>query len=385
MNYYLKVLQNYANFSGRARRSEYWYFMLFNLFAIISTAILDRLFGTTFDMGFGPSAYGYITILYYFFILIPSLAVLVRRLHDVGKSGWFILISLIPLVGAIWLLVLLFTESVTADNAYGSNPKLDSKGSAPIINSGPQESAATASKKIYPIGIIIGIALISGMGYFIWNRNTGTQNEEVQIIKEEKESIGSSIKIGAQVWQAENLNVDRFRNGDSIPEVRSEEEWVAAGKRGEPAWCYYDNDAENGKIYGKLYNWYAVNDSRGLAPEGWHIPTDEEWTILIDYLGGEKVAGGKMKTTGMANWEPEISAATNESGFSALEGSGRTDYSNFGVCRCGAVFWSSTEADDLNAWTYGLNALYGDVGKGGYDTGLGGNKQDGFSVRCLRD
>ena len=124
MNYYVKALQNYANFSGRARRSEYWYFALFNLFAIISTAILDRLFGTTFDMGFGPSPYGYITILYYFFIFIPSLAVLVRRLHDVGKSGWFILISLIPLIGAIWLLVLTFTDSDTGDNAYGPNPKL---------------------------------------------------------------------------------------------------------------------------------------------------------------------------------------------------------------------------------------------------------------------
>jgi uncharacterized membrane protein YhaH (DUF805 family) len=123
MNYYLKVIQNYANFSGRARRSEYWYFTLFNLFAIISTAILDRLFGTTFDMGFGPSPYGYITILYYFFILIPSLAVFVRRLHDVGKSGWFILISLIPLVGAIWLLVLVLTDSDTGDNEYGPNPK----------------------------------------------------------------------------------------------------------------------------------------------------------------------------------------------------------------------------------------------------------------------
>jgi len=123
MNYYLKVIQNYANFSGRARRSEYWYFTLFNLFAIISTAILDRLFGTTFDMGFGPSPYGYITILYYFFILIPSLAVFVRRLHDVGKSGWFILISLIPLIGAIWLLVLVLTDSDTGDNEYGPNPK----------------------------------------------------------------------------------------------------------------------------------------------------------------------------------------------------------------------------------------------------------------------
>ncbi len=381
MSYYLKVLQNYANFSGRARRSEYWYFALFNLFAIISTAILDRLFVTTIDMGFGPSAYGYITILYYFFILIPSLAVLVRRLHDVGKSGWFILISLIPLVGAIWLLVLLFTESVTADNAYGSNPKLDSKGSAPIINSGPQESAATASKKIYPIGIIIAIALISGLGYFIWNRNTGTQNEEVQILKEEKESIGSSVKIGEQVWQAENLDVDRFRNGDEIPQVSSAAEWEQAGKEGLPAWCYYDNDTENGKIYGKLYNWYAVNDSRGLAPEGWHIPTDEEWTILTDYLGGEEVAGGKMKTTGTTYWNSPNEGATNESGFSALPGGYRRDSGSFSFIRFIAFFWSATEFDNISAWNRFLNSNDGGVSRSNLDS----DKSFGASVRCLRD
>ena len=380
MNYYVKALQNYANFSGRARRSEYWYFALFNLFAIISTAILDRLFGTTFDMGFGPSPYGYFTILYNFFTFIPTVAVSVRRLHDVGKSGWFILIGLIPLIGAIWLLVLLFKDSNTGDNAYGSNPKLNLKGSSPIINSGPQESAATTSKKIYPIGIIIGISLISGLGYFIWNRNTGTQNEELQIIREEKESIGSSVKIGEQVWQAENLNVDRFRNGDEIPQVRSAAEWAAAGERGEPAWCYYQNDAENGKIYGKLYNWYAVNDARGLAPKGWHIPTDEEWTFLTDYLGGEEVAGGKMKTTGTTYWESPNEAATNESGFSALPGGYRDFDGGFDDFRSYAFFWSATEgASDGNAWYRYLFNYNGPVG------GFINSKSVGASIRCLRD
>ena len=124
MNYYLKVLQNYANFRGRARRSEYWYFTIFHIWAFFSTTILDMLFGTTFDMGFGPSPYGYFTILYNFFTFIPTVAVSVRRLHDVGKSGWFCLIGLIPLIGAIWLLVLTFTDSNTGDNAYGPNPKL---------------------------------------------------------------------------------------------------------------------------------------------------------------------------------------------------------------------------------------------------------------------
>jgi uncharacterized protein (TIGR02145 family) len=379
MNYYVKALQNYANFSGRARRSEYWYFALFNLFAIISTAILDRLFGTTFDMGFGPSPYGYITILYYFFIFIPSLAVLVRRLHDVGKSGWFILISIIPFVGAIWLMVLLLKDSDIADNAYGSNPKLDSKEISPTTNHVPQGSAATTTNKSSPIGLIVGIALILGVGYLIWNGNTGTQNEEVQIIKEEKESIGSSIKIGAQVWQAENLNVERFRNGDLIPHAITDEEWKEAAVSGEPAWCYYDNDPENGKIYGKLYNWYAVNDSRGIAPEGWHIPTDEEWTTLTDYLGGEEVAGGKMKTTATVYWEAPNEGATNESGFSTLPGGFRDNDGSFGSIRIYAFFWSASEGGDFGAWCRSL-ACFHNGGFKGSDF-----KQRGFSVRCLRD
>jgi len=127
MNYYLKVLRNYAVFSGRARRSEYWYFVLFNFIFSIVAAIIDHLIGTDFTLNTvnGPFVlpYGYIYLLYALFIIIPSLAVGVRRLHDVGKSGWFMFISLIPIVGAIWLLVLFFTDSVPGANEYGLNPK----------------------------------------------------------------------------------------------------------------------------------------------------------------------------------------------------------------------------------------------------------------------
>jgi hypothetical protein len=87
-----------------------------------------------------------------------------------------------------------------------------------------------------------------------------------------------SVRIGDQLWMTRNLDVDRFRNGDLIPHVKSDEEWIKAGENGQPAWCYYDNDPKNGKKYGKLYNWFAVNDPRGLAPKSWHVPTDEEWT-----------------------------------------------------------------------------------------------------------
>ena len=127
MNYYLNALRNYTLFSGRARRSEYWYFILFNAIFSLLAVVLDHLLGTSFIINTinGPIDfyYGYCYLVYALIVFLPSLAVLVRRLHDVGKSGWFFLISLIPIVGAIWLLVLLFTDSVEGPNKYGLNPK----------------------------------------------------------------------------------------------------------------------------------------------------------------------------------------------------------------------------------------------------------------------
>ena len=93
-----------------------------------------------------------------------------------------------------------------------------------------------------------------------------------------------SVRIGNQEWMTRNLDVDRFRNGDLIQHIESNEEWKKAGKNGQPAWCYYKNYPENGKKYGKLYNWYAKADSIGLAPLGWHIPSNDEWTSLVDYI-----------------------------------------------------------------------------------------------------
>ena len=119
MNWYLKVLKQYADFSGRARRKEYWMFVLFNMIFAIVAAILDNVLGIAMEgTGYGP-LYG----IYALAVLIPGLAVAVRRLHDVGKSGWMILISLIPLIGAIWLLVLMVTDSNPGENQYGQNPK----------------------------------------------------------------------------------------------------------------------------------------------------------------------------------------------------------------------------------------------------------------------
>jgi len=119
MNWYLKVLKQYADFQGRARRTEYWMFVLFNLIFAIVAMFLDRTIGTTL----GGLPYGVIYILYALAVLVPSLAVGVRRLHDIGKSGWMLLVSLIPIIGAIWLLILFVTEGNTGENKYGPNPK----------------------------------------------------------------------------------------------------------------------------------------------------------------------------------------------------------------------------------------------------------------------
>jgi uncharacterized protein (TIGR02145 family) len=186
----------------------------------------------------------------------------------------------------------------------------------------------------------------------------------------------NSVKIGNQIWMTENLNVERFRNGDPIPQAKTNEEWDRAGANEQPAWCYYDNDPKNGAKYGKLYNWYAVNDSRGLAPTGWHIPSDAEWTQITDFLGGVSVAGTKMKSN--SGWS-QNGNGTNESGFLGLPGGSRYYFDNFLYMGYNGNWWSSTEHGTNYAryryLSYGFDGVDGDY----YD------KVDGFSVRCLRD
>ncbi len=197
-------------------------------------------------------------------------------------------------------------------------------------------------------------------------------------------SCGNSaneVTIGNQVWMAKNLNVDKFRNGDPIPEAKSNEEWRTAGEEGLPAWCYYDNNTANGAEYGKLYNWYAVNDPRGLAPKGWHIPSDAEWRQLTEFLGGADVAAGKMKSAGSFDagtglWQGLNEEATNESGFSGLPGGGRFHDGRFKLIGEAGCWWSSTESDRKGARGYFLS---GDLNRGN------NYKWDGLSVRCRRD
>ena len=187
------------------------------------------------------------------------------------------------------------------------------------------------------------------------------------------------IKIGTTSWSQRNLDVTRFRNGDLIKNAVSAKEWEEAGKNRQPAWCYYDNDSENGKIYGKLYNWYAVKDVRGLCPNGWHVPSDAEWTTMTNYLGGVSV-GGKMKSTGTTLWSTPNYKATNESSFSVLPGGARNSDGSFHLFRDNAFFWSATENGSSGlAWERHLSSIHVSVLRGfNY-------KSFGASVRCLRD
>lgn len=189
----------------------------------------------------------------------------------------------------------------------------------------------------------------------------------------------NTAKISAQEWMTENLSVSTFRNGDAIPEAKTAREWAEAAKKNRPAWCYYENDPENGKTYGKLYNWYAVNDSRNIAPPGWHVPEVAELQTLIDFYGGDNVAGGKMKEKGTAHWKSPNTGATNENGFSALPGGYRDSAGNFFSIEYYAAFWTATEANKISAWARHLSR--GDTKV--YHNCLG--KEMGFSVRCVRD
>jgi uncharacterized protein (TIGR02145 family) len=182
------------------------------------------------------------------------------------------------------------------------------------------------------------------------------------------------IKIGNQSWMTENLNVSRFRNGDSIPEVKSNEEWVKKGKEGKPAWCYFDNNPENGKKYGKLYNWYAASDPRGLAPKGWHASTDAEWTKLINFYGGGIQAALKMRTTGLGENDNG-----GQKGFSGLPGGCRNSYGLFYGADSFGYWWSTTESNAETSWIYILNYMQCNINSRNYE------KIYGVSVRCVKE
>lgn len=252
--------------------------------------------------------------------------------------------------------------------------------------------------------------------------------KEKIVVKQDNTGPTKTVTIGTQVWMKENLNVAVFKNGVAIPEVRDKDAWYEAGKNEQPAWCFYDNDPKNGAKYGKLYNWYAVIDTNGLCPQGWHVPSDAEWDTLVTYLGGEDVAGAKMKAKPVMKKGVEFydvdskycsncasaskeykkicpvckgtglvkiplrkkehvydyvasgfEGGTNESGFTGLPGGYRYDNGNYDLIGSLGYWWSSSESGAFTAWFRDLNNTNGYAYRNNYD------KEFGLSVRCLRD
>lgn len=200
-------------------------------------------------------------------------------------------------------------------------------------------------------------------------------------------AYAQTVTIGTQVWMSKNLDVSTFRNGDAIPEAKTPLEWSRAARYQEPAWCYYENNATNKTKYGKMYNWYAVNDPRGLAPSGYHIASDSEWDVLTNLLRGVaegfgSLAGKKMKST--TGWDLYVGPkgnGTNSSGFCGLPGGYRTNQGEFFDIGINGIWWSSTQ-DEYSP------SKAGELFLSSVDVGVTSNSEDkgyGFSVRCIKD
>ncbi|MBL7759896.1 MAG: fibrobacter succinogenes major paralogous domain-containing protein [Sediminibacterium sp.] len=195
-------------------------------------------------------------------------------------------------------------------------------------------------------------------------------------VKDKSGNSYKTVKIGAQTWMAQNLNTSHFRNGDPIPEAKSDAAWEKAGTEGKPAWCYYEYNAENGPVYGKLYNWYAVNDSRGLAPAGCHVPTNAEWDLLAKQLGGFAAATRKLKSA--SGWSNDLNGS-NESGFNGLPGGILNTEILFTELGYYGYWWSSTEEDKEVALNRNLAEDQSTFEKATV------YKKNGLSVRCLKN
>jgi uncharacterized protein (TIGR02145 family) len=229
------------------------------------------------------------------------------------------------------------------------------------------------------------VYLLAGMMFFLINRcdqedspiivppNTGT-------VTDIDGNTYKTIRIGDQWWMAENLRTTRYRNGDSISLVSGSSEWIQTDTG---ACCYYGNDSGNIRTFGRLYNWYAVKDIRIMAPAGWHIPSDAEWTILAAFLGGDSVAGGKLKEGGYLHWASPNSGGTNETGFTAPAGGYRTGTVSgayYGLGQYGN-WWSSSrlENDSPYAWARELGYQHAKIITINLDL------NNGCSVRCVKD
>lgn len=221
---------------------------------------------------------------------------------------------------------------------------------------------------LFIFGSMLALNSISQVDMY---KNDKVLNDSVSVRKTYK-----SAPIGNQTWMLENLDTPYYQNGDSIPEARTEAEWKKCAEEKKGCWCYYQNNLENGRKYGRLYNWYAVTDSRGLAPKGWRVPAIQDWEELIIFLGGKMEAGNKLKST--LDWGSNCNA-NNEAGFFGLPGGLRSTEGQFMSINDYATWWSTSDfKNDMAYYVY----IYCNLG---FAIKYYYTKGDGFSVRCIKE
>ena len=201
-------------------------------------------------------------------------------------------------------------------------------------------------------------------------------NKSLAVTKSKCLPKSGQVVIGVQTWMTKNLDVDTFQNGDKIKEAKTIEEWKAADASKTPAWCNYKNSVDSAKIYGKLYNFHAVSDSRGIAPKGFRVPTADDYTTLTSFLLGEKTSGGKIKNA--CGWLFGGNGS-NTTGFSAFPGGSRANDGSFDYIGYYGIFWTGSEYGNNYAWYYALTTNHERIYK---DSNV---KGCGFSVRCMFD
>jgi uncharacterized protein (TIGR02145 family) len=189
-----------------------------------------------------------------------------------------------------------------------------------------------------------------------------------------------SVKIGKQLWMSKNLDVSTFANGELIMQAKTSSEWKSASDKKMPAWCFYDNDPSNASMHGKLYNWYAAHDPRGLAPRGWHIPSDAEWQALTNFLGEENAGNILKSDRGWNDYNGGPGNGKDSFGFVGLPSGGRGSKGDFGFKGYQGFWWSFVKDGTNDAWYYFLSTDDGKVSRySSFSKGVG------YSVRCIKD
>ena len=249
-----------------------------------------------------------------------------------------------------------------------------------IANSKDTTNSGTGKYSVAMRGLTMGTKYY--VRSYATNKNGTAYGDEVTfttLVADYDGNIYHSVTIGNQVWMLENLKVTKYRNGNVISGVTDPTTWSGLTTG---AYCSYNNISTNKATYGNLYNWYAVNDYRDIAPTGWHVPTQAEWTTLINYLGTASVVGDLLKETGNSHWTGNYVGATNISGFTALPGGyvalQNSAYAFYGIGTDGQ-WWSATEVDSGNASKISLTNTSAQVVSGS------GAKQSGLSIRCIKD